>query len=323
MSAAAPSSASKSPPRISVVTCSHNPRADYLARVLDALRAQTIDPSRWELVIVDSASDDPLAARIDLAWHPESRIVCEDAPGLTRARLRGIAESTGDLLVFVDDDNVLDPDFLEQASRIYDSRPDIGSWSGATRPGFDEPAPDWTRRHWGNLVIRDVPHDLWSNLPMLPDTMPCGAGLCVRRAVAIWYVKLHENGKRPFALDRNGTSLMSGGDNDLAACACDIGLGVGVFGAMRLVHLIPANRLSESYLLALSENIALSAIILRSFRAPPGSIAPPSLKKRAANALRYALMSPRDRRIFRAVRRGERRALEHLAKMQTSPAART
>lgn len=304
--------------RISVITCSHNPRADYLTRVLDALRAQTIGLSRWELVVIDSGSGEPLSARIDLSWHPAARVFRENEAGLTRARLRGIAESSGDLLVFVDDDNVLDPDFLEQAARIHDTRPDIGAWSGSTRPGFDVPAPEWTRRHWGNLVIRDVPRDLWSNLPMLPDTMPCGAGLCVRRSVAIWYAKLHENGKRPFALDRNGTSLLSAGDNDLAACACDIGLGVGVFAAMRLTHLIPANRLSESYLLALSENIMLSTIILRSFRAPLGSIAPPSLKKRVANMIRSAIMSPRERRVFRAVRRGERRALEQLAEMSAS-----
>ena len=194
---------------------------------------------QWEFVLVDSASSNPLAARVDLSWHPRARCVRVNEPGLTRARLRGIVVSTGDLLVFVDDDNVLDADFLEQAVRIYEERPDIGSWSGATRPGFEVPAPGWTRRHWGNLVIREVPRDMWSNIPMLPDTMPCGAGLCVRRSVATRYAELHDSGKRPFALDRNGTSLLSGGDNDLAACACDIGLGVGVFGALRLTHLIP------------------------------------------------------------------------------------
>lgn len=314
----APSRASGMAQTISVITCSHNPRADYLARVLESLRAQTIDPSRWEFLLVDSASNEPLASRVDLSWHPRARFVREDAPGLTRARLRGIAESTGDLLVFVDDDNVLDADFLEQAVRIYEERPNIGSWSGATRPGFEEPAPGWTRRHWGNLVIREVPRDMWSNLPMLPDTMPCGAGLCVRRSVAARYAELHDSGKRPFALDRNGTSLLSGGDNDLAACACDIGLGVGIFSALRLTHLIPKDRLRESYLLALAENIALSTVILRSFRAPLGSIAPPSLKRRIADTLRLLFKSPHERRVFRAVRRGERRAMEQLAAMSAS-----
>ncbi len=305
-------------PTISVVICSHNPRADYLSRVFAALATQSVDSSRWELLIVDSASDDPLASRLDLSWHPRARAVREDEPGLTRARLRGIRESTGDLLVFVDDDNVLDADFIENAIKLSNERSDIGSWSGATRPGFDELPPEWTRRHWGNLVIRDVPRDVWSNLPMLPETMPCGAGLCVRRVVANWYLSLHDNGKRPFALDRNGTSLLSGGDNDLAACACDIGLGVGIFGALRLTHLIPANRLSERYLLALAENIALSSVILRSFRSASASTTAPTVKNRIADTLRLVAMNPRDRRVFRAVRRGERRAREQLASMRGS-----
>ncbi|MBA3831432.1 MAG: glycosyltransferase family 2 protein [Chthoniobacterales bacterium] len=303
-------------PLVSVVTCSHNPRPDYLARALSALTAQTVNAAKWEFVLVDSASAEPLASTVDLSWHPRARCVREDESGLTRARLRGIAESTGDLLVFVDDDNVLDPDFLEQALRIYRERPDIGSWSGATRPGFDAPAPSWTRRHFGNLVIREVPKDLWSNIPMLPETMPCGAGLCVRRSVAASYAALHTSGKRPFALDRNGTSLLSGGDNDLAACACDIGLGVGIFGALKLTHLIPANRLQERYLLDLAENIALSTVILRSFRSD-AAVRVPSLKRRALDALRLLTLTSHERRIFLAVRRGERRAAQQLAVLST------
>jgi glycosyltransferase involved in cell wall biosynthesis len=301
---------------VSVVTCTHDPRVEYLTRVLDALAAQSLPLSQWELILVDSASKKPLLTRVDLAWHPRARCVREDEPGLTRARLRGIAESRGDLLVFVDDDNVLDPEFIEVATRIYRERPDIGSWSGDTRPSFDAPPATWTKRYWGNLVIRDVPRDLWSNLPMLPDTMPCGAGLCVRKDVAEWYSKLHKSGKRPFTLDRNGASLLSGGDNDLAACACDIGLGVGVFAALHLTHLIPSTRLREEYLLDLAENIALSTVILRSFRDPSDVIQPPRLKTRAADVLRVMLMDSRARRFFRATRRGEGRARQQLASLQ-------
>ena len=192
-----------------------------------------------------------------------------------------------------------------------------------TRPGFDAPPASWTKRYWGNLVIRDVPRDLWSNLPMLPDTMPCGAGLCVRKEVAAWYSELHRSGKRPFTLDRNGSSLLSGGDNDLAACACDIGLGVGVFAALHLTHLIPSNRLREEYLLDLAENIALSTVILRSFRAPSDVIQLPPFKTRAADMLRVMLMDSRARRFFRATKRGERRARQQLASLQRSASRAT
>lgn len=58
---------SDSPPvtstlRVSVVIPTHNPRMDYLRRVLDALRAQTLGQSAWELVVVDNGSRVPLKA---------------------------------------------------------------------------------------------------------------------------------------------------------------------------------------------------------------------------------------------------------------------
>ena len=56
-----------------------------------------------------------LADRFNISWHPNGRHVREDELGLTPARLRGVAEAVAELLVFVDDDNILDPDYLEQA----------------------------------------------------------------------------------------------------------------------------------------------------------------------------------------------------------------
>jgi hypothetical protein len=98
--------------------------------------------------------DEPPAHRVDVSWHPAARIVREgETLGLTPARLCGIHEAAGDPLVFVDDDNTLDPNYLEQAVRIAEERPFPGSWSGQCRPGFEEPAPEWTRSYWGNLVM--------------------------------------------------------------------------------------------------------------------------------------------------------------------------
>src|SRR5277367_5769846 len=97
---------------ISVIVCTHNPRADYLRRTLDALREQNFPLNKWELLLIDNASEKPLAEVYDLSWHPQGRHVRELELGLTAARVRGIRESNGGLLVFVDDDNVLAPDYL-------------------------------------------------------------------------------------------------------------------------------------------------------------------------------------------------------------------
>lgn len=298
---------------ISVVLCTHNPRVDYIDRCLGALHNQTLSRQHWEVLLVDNRSEKPIAGQIDLSWHDRTKIIREDNPGLTAARLCAIRESLGDLLVFVDDDNVLDPDFLAVAQRTMEEKPFLGSWSGQCRPEFEMSPPDWTRRYWGNLVIREFDRDVWSNLPRLPESMPCGAGLCVRREVALRYLDLHESGKRPLGFDRNGKSLLSGGDNDLAACACDIGLGVGLIASLRLTHLISSERLTEEYLARLCEGIFCSAVLLDHFRSPTG--AANLYKIRWHEPIRALLSSGPHRKMQFASLRGRRRGLALIASL--------
>jgi glycosyl transferase family 2 len=295
---------------LSVILCTHNPRADYLRRCLEGLAAQTLAQERWELLVIDNASAPEGTPRPDLSWHRQARLIREDEIGLTPARLRGIREATGELLVFVDDDNVLDADYLQTALRVADERPFLGSWSGQCRPAFETAPPEWTRRYWGNLVIREFEHDVWSNLPRLPETMPSGAGLCVRRAVAAHYLLLHGSGQRAFQLDRAGESLVSGGDNDLAGSACPLGLGVALVASLKLTHLIPPERLTEDYLERLAEGIHFSGTLLdAAYGTPPARRGVPRV---LADFLRSLRLQQPHRRILRAAYRGRDRAVRLL-----------
>jgi hypothetical protein len=297
--------------RLSVVVCTHNPRPDYLDRCLAALKAQTLPATQWELLVIDNACEAPLAARLDISWHGGARMIREDTLGLTPARLRGIQEAAAELLVFVDDDNVLAPDYLEVALQVAGHKPFLGSWSGDCEPDFDEKPPPWLRRYWGNLALRRVESDLWSNLPREADTLPCGAGLCVRRAVAQHYLMLNRTGKRGFQLDRTGKSLISGGDQDLAACACDLGYGVGVIAALRLTHLIPAARLTLDYQTRLAEGIYFSAVVLAFLRGQELR----EFHVRWTHVVRAMLASGPHRRIQLACLTGRRRGLAFVQQM--------
>jgi glycosyltransferase involved in cell wall biosynthesis len=297
---------------LSVITCSHNPRPDYLKQVLDALRGQTLDQQHWEYLLIDNASSEPLQTRVDLAGQPNARHIREDNLGLTHARLRGISESTGNLLVFVDDDNVLDADYLEQTTKIAEQWSLLGAFGGQVRAAFEEAPPEWTTKYWSRLVIREFDCDRWSNVPWLHETMPSGAGLCVRREVAAQYFEYHQTGKRKMIMDRAGKGLLSGGDTDLAATACDIGLGVGLFTTLTLAHLIPSDRLEEDYLVRLVEGMAFSSPLVNSFRSSGSPTISPTAKRRLADLARMALMDRRERRFFQAVRNGQRRAASFL-----------
>ncbi len=299
--------------RVSVILCTHNPRLDYLEQCLRGLSSQSLPLHEWELVVVDNASTPPISSLLDATWASRARIVREEALGLTAARVRGISESRAGLLVFVDDDNVLDSDYLENALAIAGEKPFLGSWSGQCRPSFEVSPPSWTRRYWGNLAVREFSSDSWSNLATLGETMPCGAGLCVRRSVALYYLRLHESGKRAVKLDRTESSLLSGGDNDLAACACDVGLGLGLMSKLKLTHLIPRERLTLDYLTRLVEGIYFSSVILSHMRSWPGGR---DSRVRWIDRIRALLRSPRHAAIQRAALRGRSRGLKFVAAIQ-------
>ena len=76
---------------LSVIIPTHNPNWNYLRQVLEALAAQTLDHSQWELVIVDNASSEMGDGRWEMGGIPNARIVREERLGLTNARLRGFA----------------------------------------------------------------------------------------------------------------------------------------------------------------------------------------------------------------------------------------
>jgi glycosyltransferase involved in cell wall biosynthesis len=251
---------------VSVVICSHNPRPDYLHRTLRALDAQTLPKARWELLVVDNASRSRLADAYDLSWHPRGRHVHEDRLGLTPARLRGITETQTHLIVFVDDDNVLAPDFLEQAIAIHAATPHLGVYgAGQLEPEFEiTPSPEVAARA-GVLALRTVTTPRWSNNPNDASSIPWGAGLCVTRRVAESYRQFVERlgGDVSGVLDRKGQQLFSGGDDALSWVAASLGCTFGIFPELRITHLIQASRLSRRYMLRLLHDHAMSHSVLR------------------------------------------------------------
>ena len=255
-----------SQPEIAVVICTHNPRREILALTLDALRKQTFPLTDWELVVVDNASSPPLANSLDLAWHASARIVVETQLGLTPARLCGIAATRAETLVFVDDDNVLAPDFLANAAMQIAAQPDVGVAGGRVRPRFETAAPEWTREFFGNLALCDhgptsLTSNSWKNAPReYPKFAPVGAGLVVRRRAVEPYVQLVGSDARRRALDRRGDALVSGGDNDLVMTALEAGWRAAYWPELSLEHLIPPARLTRDYLARLNYAIARSWI---------------------------------------------------------------
>ena len=253
---------------VSVIICSHNPREDYLRRVLDALKAQTLPMKDWELLLVDNASREPLAKHFDLSWHPNARHLREEKVGKTHAMLHSIAEFKGELLVVVDDDNVIRADYLQTCLKISADYPLLGAWGGSCIPEFEvEPSPEL--RPWlSGLMIEKLSVSVWAKLPVGGRALPHGAGMALRRKVALYYREQVLKDPLRQALDRSGTQLGAGGDSDMALSGFKLGLGAGRFAELELTHLISARRLTLDYLEKLHEGFGYGGVILVAIHDP-------------------------------------------------------
>jgi glycosyltransferase involved in cell wall biosynthesis len=248
---------------VSIIICTHNPRPHYLGRVLEALRNQTLSSERWELLLVDNASDEPLNWKMcDLSWHPHARYLREEKLGLAWARLRGMHEAIADTLIFVDDDNVLESNYLSEAMQIKCKWPILGVWGSAEIiPEFELQPANNLKEFMQMLALRDIKVPQWSNVFSCVGAMPWGAGQCMRASVALAYRQyFHDSPIK--VCDRSGGTLGSGGDLEIDYVACSMGLGVGIFPSLKLIHLIPKERIKEGYLVRLAEGMATSDLLL-------------------------------------------------------------
>lgn len=102
-------------PTFTVVICTRN-RAVELDRCLRA--ARQLKYPQFEVLVVDNAPLDAQAR--DLADRWDARYVVEPVPGLSRARNRGALESASDLIAYLDDDAIPEPQWLCALAREFE-----------------------------------------------------------------------------------------------------------------------------------------------------------------------------------------------------------
>ena len=297
--------------KLSVIICTFNPNKITFEKCLKCVSEASDYYEPHEIIIIDNNSSDPLIEQDYINEFSRNssnvKVIRESNQGLVSARLRGIRESSGGLIIFVDDDNFIDKNYFLVAADISLKYPFIGAFSGQVTLEYDTEPEAWTKKYWGMLIYRKFNENVWSNQPFNGDTMPYGAGLCVSRDVAGHYHNLLMNGERPFNLDRHKDSLMSGGDNDLAMCACDIGQGMGLFKDLHLRHYIPSNRFTLDYLSRLAYGIYFSSAMLLFMRT--GKVDKKTFIQRVKHLIRISIMNRKDRIIQRSCKKGLKDAI--------------
>lgn len=197
--------------QISAVICTYN-REKYIRKALDALAVQTLQPEYFEIVVVNNNSTDHSAEKIRefIAAHPELQIVfCnEDQQGLSHARNRGIKESHGRLITFLDDDAIAPPDFLEKCVYYFNQKPDLLALGGKIIPQFVDGKPKWYIRYYWGVTGQFDPCDKPGAM-LYWGKFPCGSNMTFRFDFFETYGLFNPN------LGRKGAILLAGEEKEL------------------------------------------------------------------------------------------------------------
>lgn len=111
---------------VSVIITTHN-RPDELWTALASVRDQTQTPA--DVIVVDDASDPPLSADEVQVSFPELAVSVErndESQGPGGARNRGVAHASGDILMFLDDDDTWEPTKIEDQAGVFAANDDVG-----------------------------------------------------------------------------------------------------------------------------------------------------------------------------------------------------
>ena len=240
---------------ISVIICTYN-REKYIYNVLSSLAHGTFPAHLFEIVLVDNNCTDDTHAEVDrfCADNPSVtlRYFVETNQGLSHARNRGIKESKGDILVYVDDDATVNPDYLRTYADWFASHPETDAAGGPIIPHYETGSePRWMtyfikRLLTGYLYFGNKPG------PFPGDNYPGGGNAAYRSRV------FEKVGLYNVELGRNGDSLGGGEEKDIFDKMKREGMQFIYLPQAILYHSIPGYKLEADYFNRLTTGIGQS-----------------------------------------------------------------
>jgi glycosyltransferase involved in cell wall biosynthesis len=258
--------ASRQATGFTVAICAYN-AVGRIGRALDALvRIRYAGP--WEILVVDNASTDGTAEYVASwrAFFPSMRVVRESVPGVAHARVRAIAESRHEWMVWVDDDNLLPPDYLTMGDSIVRARKDIGIVAGDSRLLELALPPAWFDQvsscyAVGRQFSREGQHG--------GGAFCWGAGTLLRRAAA---QRILDLGFKPILSGRVGKHQLAGEDAEICLAIRMAGWSLIYSRQLLIEHAIEPHRMTVEMLRKTTFGFGLSSIAIEVYRshfAPP------------------------------------------------------
>lgn len=239
---------------LSVIICTYN-REKFLYDALSHVAHNDFPYENYEIVLVNNNSTDSTESECQrfAKDFPEVqfRYFVETKQGLSHARNRGIDESRGDILVFLDDDSFVKPDYLSNLQKRMDQHPEAMAFGGKITPLFESGVePKWLSK-WTYSWVSAI--DLGDKVvPFEGNAYPIGANMGFRKNC------LEQCGKFNTELGRSKKNLMAGEEKDLFNRLKEKDMTILYFPDIHVEHVIPPQRTTDDYIKRMGQGVGMS-----------------------------------------------------------------
>jgi glycosyltransferase involved in cell wall biosynthesis len=244
---------------VSIIICCYNSEL-LIEQTLRHIASQNLGINLpCEVILVDNASTDRTQETAWSVWSkmPANKInlivTQEPTPGLTYARQKGINEANYEYLIFCDDDNWLDENYVQNTFNLFKLNANVAVLGGFGVAQFEDPVskPAWFDSFYHGYAVG----------PQADEESTVngvyGAGMAVRKSV-LMTVMSHPM----FLHDRKQNQLTSGGDGEICYRILFAGYQVLYSPQLTFKHFLTTRRLTWDYLKRLYIGLSKGAVVI-------------------------------------------------------------
>lgn len=231
---------------VSVIICCYNSEERLPETIHHLAKQKVAEDTLWEIILIDNNSSDKTTLIAKNEWEHyhkkiSFRVFQEYQQGLMYARLRGVREAAFQYIIFCDDDNWLNENYVQNAFNIMNDNNSVGILGGRN-DAFNQSNtfPDWFKNNSGAYAVGkqasvsgEVTYkaDIW------------GAGMVTQKELYLEAFNIVPS----LLTDRKGNSLSSCGDSEYCRRVILMNYKLYYDESLQLTHFIPENRLTEEY----------------------------------------------------------------------------
>jgi hypothetical protein len=263
---------------IYLITVTRNPNILLLEKVFDAVIEQNF---KFEYMVIDNSNSEKKSELIKQSIEKKQNKISiryekENKSGIINARIKGLKSLDLDkesLIIFIDDDNIINPNYVKTALNFYQEHSRVGVFSGNAIFSSNQPNKlhrlidlefvlpylgirDFT---YGDFIYKSLN---WNKFE------PIGAGICITNEVANEWLRLISFNTNLMKLGRNGKKLMSGEDSLFNLAANNLNLFSAYVSKLTLKHALNEKRFRIKYLTKLFYSYGRSHAIRESIFEP-------------------------------------------------------